>query len=133
MYKLKKTTMKKIMLSLCLVLGGLAVANAQTDTTSTSTQTQTTDTQVSTDQEDQDRQEIQVSELPEAVRTQLESQDYSGWTVSTAYRSTQTESSDETKSMEVYIVELKNGADIKSVRFDKDGNKLDDEGDDDQK
>jgi hypothetical protein len=130
MYKLKITTMKKIMLSLCLVLGGLAVANAQTDTTSTSTQTQTTDTQISTDQ---DRQEIQVSELPEAVRTQLESQDYSGWTVSTAYRSTQTESSDETMSMEVYVVELKNGADIKTVRFDKDGNKLDDEGNDDQK
>ena len=36
---------------------------------------------------------------------------------------------------EVYVVELKNGAQTKTVRFDKEGNKLDDEGsdNDDQK
>jgi hypothetical protein len=36
---------------------------------------------------------------------------------------------------EVYVVELKNGAQTKTVRFDKDGNKLDDQGTkkDDQK
>lgn len=33
---------------------------------------------------------------------------------------------------EVYVVELKNGAQTKTVRFDKDGKKMDDEGDDDQ-
>jgi len=31
---------------------------------------------------------------------------------------------------EVFVVELKNGAQTKTVRFDKEGNKLDDEGDD---
>jgi hypothetical protein len=36
---------------------------------------------------------------------------------------------------EVYVVELKNGAQTKTIRFDKDGNKLDDQGTkkDDQK
>jgi uncharacterized membrane protein (UPF0127 family) len=113
--------MKKLMLALFLMFGGIAVVNAQ-DTTATPTQTTPT--------QDQERTQIQISELPEAVTTALESQDYSGWTVASAYRSTQKDSSDETKSMEVYVVELKNGAETKSVRFDKDGNKLDDEGKD---
>lgn len=74
--------------------------------------------------QDQERQKIEISQLPMPVRTALESDDYANWTVSSAYRSTQTESSDETKSMEVYVVELKKGADIQVVKFDKDGVKL---------
>jgi hypothetical protein len=112
--------MKKLMLAMFLMFGGIAVVNAQ-DSTSTQTPTQTPTTQ------DQDRTQIQVTELPEAIQTSLQSQDYSGWTVATAYRSTQKDSSDETKSMEVYVVDLKNGAETKTVRFDKDGKKLDDE------
>src|SRR5215216_2599795 len=79
--------MKKLMLALCLSLGGVALVNAQ-DTTQTQSQTQT---QMSTDQ-DQNRQQIEVSALPEAIRTSLQTQDYSGWTVSAAYTADQTAS-----------------------------------------
>jgi hypothetical protein len=123
--------MKKLMLAVFLMFGGVALVNAQ-DSTQTQTQTQT-QTPTTQDQQDQERTQIQISELPEAITTSLESQDYSGWTVASAYRSTQKDASDETKSMELYVVELKNGAETKTVRFDKDGNKLDDEGKDDQK
>jgi hypothetical protein len=122
--------MKKLMLSLCLLLGGAALVNAQNQDT-TQAQPQTQQTQPT---DDQDRTQIQVSELPQPIKTSLESADYSGWTINTAYRSTQKDKVDETKSMEVYVVELKNGPDIKTARFDKDGNKLEDEKDkDDQK
>jgi hypothetical protein len=117
--------MKKLMLAAFLMFGGIAFVNAQ-DTTSTSTPTQTPTQEQGMDQ---DRQQIEVRELPDAVRTSLESQDYQGWTVSSAYRSTQKDASDETKSMEIYVVELKNGAETKTAKFDKDGNKLDDQGD----
>ena len=118
--------MKKLMLAVFLMFGALAVVNAQ-DTTATETPNQTPTT--TTQDQGQDRQQIQVGELPEAVSAALESQDYSGWTVATAYRSTQKDSSDESKSMEVYVVELKNGAETKTVRFDKDGNKLENNND----
>lgn len=113
--------MKKLMLAMFLMFGGIAVINAQ-DSTSTPTPTQTPTTA-----QDQERTKIQIAELPEAVQTSLQSQDFSGWTVATAYRSTQKDSSDETKSMEIYVVDLKNGAETKTVKFDKDGKKLDDE------
>jgi hypothetical protein len=112
--------MKKLMLALFLMFGGIAVVNAQ-DSTATPTQTPP---------QQEERTQIQINELPEAITTSLQSQDYSGWTVASAFRTTQKDASDETKSMEVYVVELKNGAETKSVRFDKDGKKLDDEGKD---
>ena len=115
--------MKKLMLALCLFVGGIAVVNAQ-DTTQTQQPAQPME-QPADQASDQDRQPIQTAELPEAVRTSLQSQDFSGWTVAQAYRGTHTDTSDETKSMEVYIVELRNGAETKTVKFDKDGNKLD--------
>jgi hypothetical protein len=111
--------MKKLMLAMFLMFGGIAVVNAQ-DSTSTQTPTQQAPTQ-------EEHTQIQITELPAAIQTSLQSQDYSGWTVATAYRGTQKDSSDETKSMEVYVVDLKNGAETKTVRFDKDGKKLDDE------
>lgn len=120
--------MKKLMLALCMLFGGVAFVNAQNQDQSTpstpSTQTETMD-----QSGDQDRQPIQASELPEAVRTQLQSADYSGWTVAQAYRGTHTDATDQTKSQEVYIVELRNGAETKTAKFDKDGNSLDKEED----
>ncbi len=116
--------MKKLMLALCMLFGGVAFVNAQNqDQSSPSTQTETMDQPT-----DQDRQPIQASELPDAVRTQLQSQDYTGWTVAQAYRGTHADASDQTKTTEAYIVELRNGAETKTVKFDKDGNELDKEG-----
>jgi hypothetical protein len=113
--------MKKLMLALFLLFGGVALVNAQEKD---STQIQPP-TETPTQDQDQDRQQIQLSELPQAIKTSLESTDYAGWNISQAFRSTQKDASDETKSMEVYVVELKNGAETKSVKFDKDGNKID--------
>lgn len=112
--------MKKLILSFFLAISVLTLAQAQDDT--------------QTPPSSQDnREKIEISQLPQPVRTALESKDYATWTVSSAYRSTQTESSDETKSMEVYVVEMKNGADTQIVKFDKDGNKVNEEIEDDQK
>ncbi len=106
--------MKKLMLAVCLMFGGAAFVTAQEqDQSTTPTETQPT--------QDQDRQEIALSELPDAVTASLESQDYSGWTVGTAYKKTDASKND----MEVYLVELKKGTETKKVKFDKDGNKLD--------
>ena len=121
--------MKKLMLAACLMFGGAAFVNAQEQTTPQDQTATPTETLPAQDQ-DKDRQEISVSELPEAVTASLESQDYSGWTVGTAYKKTDASKD----NMEVYVVELKRGTETKKVKFDKDGNKLDhDKAKDDQK
>jgi hypothetical protein len=122
--------MKKLMLSIGLLLGGVAFVNAQ-DTTSVKPQIQQSTSQ------DQQRKQIQVSDLPDPVKKAIESQDYQGWTVSAAYKSTMADADtqgDASKvGQELYILDLRNGAEIKTVKFDKDGNKLDKEKKDDQK
>lgn len=107
--------MKKILLAVCLMFGGATLVVAQDDRTSTPGQTQTQTTQ---DQDQDNKQQIAVSELPEAVTAKLESQDFSGWTVGNAYKK-----SDES-NQEMYIVELKQGTETKKVKFDSDGNEL---------
>jgi hypothetical protein len=151
--------MKKLVFALCMVFGAVAV-NAQ-DSTSTSSPTDpSTSTQATTGMEDQGRVKIKSQELPDAVKSSLESQEYRGWLVNSAYKvdaasnssvgstsgsstsgstsgsSTSGSTSDSTSvsgntssgayAQEAYIVELKNGAQTKTVRFDKDGKKLDD-------
>jgi hypothetical protein len=100
--------------------------------------------------QDQDRERIQSTELPDAVKRSLEGQEYRGWLVNGAFKatgasdasssssamesdSTSTDPSQQqpgdnsavgAQAEEVYIVELKNGAQTKTVRFDKDGKKL---------
>jgi hypothetical protein len=153
----EKKKMKKLVFALCMVFGAVAV-NAQ-DSTSTSSptdpSTSTQSTQATTGMEDQGRVKIKSQELPDAVKSSLESQEYRGWLVNSAYKvdaasnssvgstsesstsgSTSGSTSDSTSvggntssgayAQEAYIVELKNGAQTKTVRFDKDGKKLDD-------
>lgn len=94
------------------MFGGAALVNAQDQGQTREDQTQTMD-------QHEDGQQISVSELPDAVSSKLESQDYAAWTVGDVYKKT-----DESQN-EIYTVELRQGADTKKVRFDKDGNKLD--------
>jgi hypothetical protein len=108
--QLKKEIMKKLMIAACLMLGGASLATAQEQSTP-QTQSQTS--------QDQDRgQQISVSELPDGVTAQLESQDYSGWTVGNAYKKT------DDSQRELYVVELRQGTETKKVKFDSDGNKI---------
>jgi hypothetical protein len=111
----------------------------ETDASSTGTQTPTTppitDDQSSTgstsqsgvsqDDQDQEGEKIEVSELPAAVQTKLQSTDYQGWVVSSARKKMWTDPSDpQATSKEVYVIEAKNGSDTKKLKFDKDGNEI---------
>jgi hypothetical protein len=143
--------MKKLTLAFCLLVGGIFAANAQ-DTTSVKQPYPTQGAQ-STDQDD--REKINSRDLPDAVKRSLEGTEYRGWLINSAYKmkgatagdlnqdstSSQSDSTAVTKpeteafTSEVFVVELKNGAQTKTVRFDKDGNTLDDpnKDNDDQK
>lgn len=107
------------MFGFCLLLGS-AVATYAQDTTSTSKSSdQYRTAQQDKQQKDEytDKEVIATSDLPQRVREQIQGQDYSGWTVSKAYRKTK-----EGKTM--YAVELMQGSDKKMVKFDAQGNKL---------
>jgi hypothetical protein len=62
-------------------------------------------------------QPIATSDLPAAITASLQGQDYSGWTVSNAFKK-------EKDGKTIYKVELKNGAETKTVKFDADGNMM---------
>jgi hypothetical protein len=160
--------MKKLVFALSMLFGAVVVVNAQ-DTTSTTSPTDPTVTeqpsQASTSSQEDGRVKIKSQDLPDAVKSSLEGQEFRGWLVNSAYKvdnssmsgqtetgsstsqsdSTSVSSSDPSSAgnpsvtagasaTEIYIVELKNGAQTKTVRFDKDGKKLEDEGmQDDQK
>ena len=135
--------MKKVMFAFCLVFGGFVVVSAQDSTSTTpqnETQSQYPQDAQSQDQ-DQDRERIQSTELPDAVKRSLEGQEYRGWLVNGAYKAkgvsdmeSDTTSADvnrqdnanapSAQGEEIYIVELKNGAQTKTVRFDKEGKKI---------
>jgi hypothetical protein len=59
-----------------------------------------------------DKEKIKPEELPDQIKTTLNGDEYKGWLVQTAYR---------IKSKDVYEVELKKGAETKTLRFDKEG------------
>jgi uncharacterized membrane protein YkoI len=110
--KLKRQIMKKVMLGFCMLLGSAVAVCAQDATTTTPVPQDQYRTQ-----DDQDKEVIATSELPAKVREQIQGQDYSGWTVSQAYRK-------QKDGKTVYAVELVNGAEKKMVKFDAEGNKL---------
>jgi hypothetical protein len=95
--------MKNVLFFIAMVVAGVGFVNAAgaNDVGSTSI----------TVQQD-DREKIKPEELPEAVKTTLNGDEYKGWLVQTAYR---------IKSKDLYEVEVKKGAETKTIRFDKDG------------
>lgn len=170
---LKNTqVMKKLVFAVCMLFGAVAV-NAQDSTSSQSPTDPTSTSQPSEMNQDQSsdvamqeegRVKIKSQDLPDAVKSSLEGQEYRGWLVNAVYKvdgssgmsddasSGDADSQEETGSTssadstfatgnenipqqgvgeagshveEAYIVELKNGAQTKTVRFDKDGKKLD--------
>ncbi len=68
-------------------------------------------------QKDKDKQQITLSELPEMTRASLTREDYIGWTVGNAFKK-------EKGGKIVYFVELNKGSETKQVKFDADGNYL---------
>lgn len=142
--------MKKLVLAFCMVVGALVAVNAQ-DTTSTEKQPQPQyPTQGAQGDDQDDRERINSRDLPDAVKRSLEGTEYRGWLVNSTYKTkgmenegeqTQEDAENPTDSTavkpetealgtEIFVVELKNGAQTKTVRFDKEGKKLDDHNDD---
>jgi hypothetical protein len=114
--------MKKLMFASLALLGSVALANAQ-EATPTQESTQATEAPApapateavapapaAADQDDKTK--IKSEELPEGVKKSLEAQEYRGWLIDAAYH---------VKSTDSYEVELKNGAETKTVKFDKEG------------
>ncbi len=126
--------MKKVIFASLALLGSVALVNAQeaTPTQESNKATETvTPAPAPQDQvapvapQDQvapaaaeaqdDKTKIKSEELPEAIKKTLEAQEYRGWLIDAAYH---------VKSTDSYEVELKNGAEAKTVKFDKDGKKV---------
>lgn len=103
-----------------------------TEATPTESTQPTTDDQQSTDQngvtlEDQEKEgeKIEVAELPAAVQTKLQSTDYQGWVVTSARKKMWSDPDNaQSESKEVYVIEAKNGAETKKLKFDKEGNEI---------
>jgi len=68
-------------------------------------------------QKDKDKQQITLSELPEIIRASLTREDYIGWAVGNTFKK-------EKGGKIVYFVELTKGSETKKVKFDADGNYL---------
>lgn len=138
------------MFALCFLFGGIVVVSAQ-DTQDTTSNQYRTETQSQYPQypmtQDQDRERIQATELPDPVKRTLEGAEYRGWLISGAFKAdasqmmnADTTSADPNRQgnanatgaedEELYIVELKNGAETKTLWFDSEGQQL--EGMDDQ-
>ena len=129
--------MKKVIFASLALLGSVALVNAQ-EATPTQESNKATETvtpapqdqaapapEVAPAPQDQvapaaaeaqdDKTKIKSEELPEAIKKTLEAQEYRGWLIDAAYH---------VKSTDSYEVELKNGAEAKTVKFDKDGKKV---------
>lgn len=143
--------MKKVVLTLCFVGGSVALMMAQDQDTTTNNQynsdqyrtdqpSQYPQDAQSQDMQGQDQQQfgdrVQPTELPEEVKTALEGEDFRGWLISGAFKADRSAAeSDSTNSApqnqafgtedeEIYIIELKNGAETKMVAFDKSGQEV---------
>lgn len=108
--------MKKLIFACVMTLGAAAALQAQ-DTTAT----QKSDRYQTPAQGNQDaytdKDAIAEGDLPSAIQTTLKSGEYSGWTVSKAFRKTK-------DGQPVYTLELKNGSETKKVKMDAQGKVL---------
>jgi hypothetical protein len=101
--------MKKVMFALCGLVFGVVAANAQAAPSTAAVSEQT----VSVNQEE--KVKIKAEELPQTVKTALEGEEYRGWLINAAYHH---------KTADTFEIELKNGAETKTIKFDKEGKKV---------
>jgi len=99
--------MKKVMFAFAAMLGSVAFVNAQDASTSAVAPATTEQAP-----QQEEKTKIKSEELPAPVKKALEMQDYRGWLIDAAYK---------VNASEQYEVHLKNGAETKIVKFDKDG------------
>jgi hypothetical protein len=78
--------------------------------------------------QEMNRQKIQVRDLPDAVKESLNAADYAGWTVEEAFKAKITDpQSPESEGIDIYIVNVTRKDERATLRFDKDGKRLDDD------
>jgi hypothetical protein len=114
--------MKKLMFASLALLGSVALANAQeaqpqesnqaTEAVTPAPAPAATQDQAPAATDQDEKTKIKSEELPEAVKKALEGQEYRGWLIDAAYH---------VKATDSYEVQLKNGAETKTVSFDKEG------------
>ena len=118
--------MKKLLFAIAfMTAGSVAVLAQEAQPKEQEPQTPPTEVQAppSSDyqSQDQDRgQAIATSELPANIQAALQGQDYSGWTVASAYKN-------EKDGKTTYSVELSKDQEKKIINFDADGNVMKDE------
>ena len=95
--------MKKVMFFLSAMVVGVGFANAAPAISVNSN--------VITVNQD-DKEKIKAEDLPEAVKTTLNGDEYTGWLIQSAHK---------IKSKDQYEVVLKKGAETKTVKLDKEG------------
>lgn len=98
--------MKKVLFALLAIMGSFSVISATANVMDDNA------TVVALEDE---KMQIQPEELPDAVKAALNSEDYTGWQISAAYKYAE---------KDIYEVELKNGEEVATVKFDKDGQKV---------
>lgn len=98
--------MKKVLFALLAIVGSFSVMSATANVMDDNA------TIVALEDE---KMQIQPEELPDAVKAALNSEDYTGWQISAAYKYAE---------KDIYEVELKNGEEVATVKFDKDGQKV---------
>ncbi len=109
--------MKKLLVAICFLCGGAIGVSAQQTDDQASTRDQSAEQTMNQDQEFSDQDKISATELPALISQQLQSGDYTGWTVNEAYKK-------EKDGQTFYKVELQNGEEKKWVKFDAQGNKV---------
>lgn len=98
--------MKKVLFALLAIMGSFSVISATANVTDDNATVITLE---------DEKMQIQPEELPDAVKAALNSEDYTGWQISAAYKYAE---------KDIYEVELKNGEEVATVKFDKDGQKV---------
>lgn len=112
------TTMKKMILTFAgsLLIGMSALfAQQQQDSTRNQNQNQNQSQSYRNMPNKSDMVMVKTTEIPASLRATLQSDEYSGWENGTVYR---------TKNNDQYLVEIKDGDQTKTYRFDKNGKPL---------
>ncbi|MFO7258398.1 MAG: hypothetical protein DIU61_011915 [Bacteroidota bacterium] len=98
--------MKKVLFALLAIMGSVSVMTATANVL---------DVNAIVAALEDEKMQIQPEELPDAVKAALNSEDYTGWQISAAYKYAE---------KDIYEVELKKGEEVATVKFDKDGQKV---------
>jgi hypothetical protein len=117
--------MKKLIFSaFTLIMLSAVTVNAQVAPQDRPATTQDQD-RPAADSPQEMRTEVQMSELPEAVSSKLQEEEYEEWTPTASYIVR------DENEQEVYHVDLQKEDEMKTVKFDSQGNKIDKDKDED--